>query len=608
MSTLRTDSLQTTDSLTTIQVADLAFINKSTFPLVTTAALLRGVDSAEVSTATLPEKGLYVVDFTDTTSTDNDGDVIVGTDGARWKNINTQKLSVKVYGAKGDGVTDDTAAFVKAIAASSFLYVPAGVYVINSTLTFPDRDLTIVGEGVGTSELRFGAVSTGITATFSDSITSVDVRDLLLTTTQSGVGTAASFTWPEDFEHGFTARAYFSRLAVRGVDDYLDGWSKGVVLTQCDNATFVSCSFKGQGGSPATFTQAANTVSLHGVELLGRYSPTDFHFTNCWFYCWQDGLYIGDTAEGVILTSCTFVEVMRGVSWATGLWSLSYPVNPGGNASGRPQLVLSGCHVSCFQKAVNTNGVVGVHVSDCLFYHNDRATQVGNLIEIVNSTDCFIHDTELWSFNSAFGTNGVVFGSNVTASHVHDVHIVNPSGNVFVGVLLQPGANSNYVYNITKRGSITTSLILDQGVANAIGRRGVLAYNVAAISVADSSDVVVPFSNTVYDTDNFWSGAGGNLTIPSGVSTVRLTASAVFDVNAAGARKIAIYRAGSISYAGQGSCTVNATSGLSTQLNCATGVLRVAEGDVFSLVVLQNSGGALNVQPTITSLSIEVLS
>jgi sugar lactone lactonase YvrE len=51
-------------------------------------------------------------------------------------------VNVRSLGAKGDGQTDDTAAFRKAIAENRALYVPSGFYVISDTLTLrPDTVL-----------------------------------------------------------------------------------------------------------------------------------------------------------------------------------------------------------------------------------------------------------------------------------------------------------------------------------------------------------------------------------------------------------------------------------------------------------------------------------
>lgn len=45
-------------------------------------------------------------------------------------------VNVKKYGATGDGITDDTAAFQRAIAEHDVLYVPMGRYIISNTLYF----------------------------------------------------------------------------------------------------------------------------------------------------------------------------------------------------------------------------------------------------------------------------------------------------------------------------------------------------------------------------------------------------------------------------------------------------------------------------------------
>jgi len=55
--------------------------------------------------------------------------------------------NVLAFGAKGDGIHDDTAAFVKAIAASEVVFVPWGLYKITETLVLTSKS-KIVGEGL----------------------------------------------------------------------------------------------------------------------------------------------------------------------------------------------------------------------------------------------------------------------------------------------------------------------------------------------------------------------------------------------------------------------------------------------------------------------------
>ncbi len=49
-------------------------------------------------------------------------------------------VNVKVFGAKGDGKTDDTAAIqnvIKSLKAHQTLYFPNGTYLVSSTLVYP---------------------------------------------------------------------------------------------------------------------------------------------------------------------------------------------------------------------------------------------------------------------------------------------------------------------------------------------------------------------------------------------------------------------------------------------------------------------------------------
>lgn len=72
------------------------------------------------------------------------------------------KSNVKYYGAKGDGTTDDSAAFTAALAASRIVRVPAGTYLIRfstTALSIP-AGTRIVGEGKGVSVLLFRPTQT----------------------------------------------------------------------------------------------------------------------------------------------------------------------------------------------------------------------------------------------------------------------------------------------------------------------------------------------------------------------------------------------------------------------------------------------------------------
>lgn len=64
-------------------------------------------------------------------------------------------VTPQMYGAKGDGETDDTNAFVEAIAnANGKLVIPSGNYVIKSTLTI-DKQITIEGTGCESTTITY---------------------------------------------------------------------------------------------------------------------------------------------------------------------------------------------------------------------------------------------------------------------------------------------------------------------------------------------------------------------------------------------------------------------------------------------------------------------
>lgn len=82
--------------------------------------------------------GPYWCDSADTSSADNGGTIIVASDGGRWKLQLTGDPTARQFGAKGDGIADDTAAFQDAIDSFSgdpgVVRIPSGTYNVSATI------------------------------------------------------------------------------------------------------------------------------------------------------------------------------------------------------------------------------------------------------------------------------------------------------------------------------------------------------------------------------------------------------------------------------------------------------------------------------------------
>lgn len=89
---------------------------------------------------------IYYYDPLDTSTADNGGTVIVAADAARWKLVTSQEVSVSRFGAKGDGVTDDTAAIQAAFSNTSVRKItanPSKTYRITDTLTLNKTNVEV---------------------------------------------------------------------------------------------------------------------------------------------------------------------------------------------------------------------------------------------------------------------------------------------------------------------------------------------------------------------------------------------------------------------------------------------------------------------------------
>jgi polygalacturonase len=90
-----------------------------------------------------------------------------------------ESVSVKDFGAVGDGVTNDTAAIVLAIAASSSVYFPPGTYKITSSITVPSN-MKIFGTGAASILKLQADLITCFTTGTSTAKSNITISDLLI--------------------------------------------------------------------------------------------------------------------------------------------------------------------------------------------------------------------------------------------------------------------------------------------------------------------------------------------------------------------------------------------------------------------------------------------
>ena len=102
--------------------------------------------------------GVFVCNTADTTTADNGGTVIVDTLGQRWaRAVGVGAYSVRWFGAKGDGTTDDRGAIQAAIATAQPVYIPPGVYLVKDAITCANPGQLIHGAGRAVSVVLVNA-------------------------------------------------------------------------------------------------------------------------------------------------------------------------------------------------------------------------------------------------------------------------------------------------------------------------------------------------------------------------------------------------------------------------------------------------------------------
>jgi len=251
-----------------------------------------------IGRGTTGERAVFVWD-TDTTTPD-DGYYVIAASSSRtgsWKRIHNFSFNVRLFGAKGDGSTDDSAAIRSAIAAASAggeVFFPAGTYLVSQDgsnawcLHLTTGNVMLRGSGRGASVIKLAASqdtwSRIVTAT---SVSDVTVRDLTIDGNKAAQG--------EDYEqqHGLFFDTC-SNIVVESVEIKNTRGDGIYLFGGCTETAISGCSFTG-----------GDRVHLHAACF------TNLSVTNCNFFSSNGNNHIKQepdvtTSSGVTVTGCTF--------------------------------------------------------------------------------------------------------------------------------------------------------------------------------------------------------------------------------------------------------------------------------------------------------------
>lgn len=79
-------------------------------------------------------EGIFILDSSDTTSSDNNGTILIDASNNRWKRVYSGEIKVQWFGALGNGVTDDTAAINAVLALGGKIKFAKNKQYLVSTL------------------------------------------------------------------------------------------------------------------------------------------------------------------------------------------------------------------------------------------------------------------------------------------------------------------------------------------------------------------------------------------------------------------------------------------------------------------------------------------
>ncbi len=347
-------------------------------------------------------------------------------------------VSVKDFGAVGDGVTDDTAAIQAAITASSAVVFPAGTYKVSSSITLPAAARTIFGYGATITSAS--AITTGVFYQSNNGVLT-SIYGVTFTGASIGYNRVNSGTVPNNtqyFEFRIVDASFLQNSGVYGAQLYgaREGvfdrcyfeTCAGVISAYSINTEYRACQWKNTSfcANEGTGTINGNTVvGSEGTKFIGGTAigvAQCYYGTNvagpwisnvCWDFC-DAPVYLQNCYDALIANSYISTRTTNpAIQVVQNAVARSRKIRIIGNdlltqvSTGDIVVVLSAVDDVTF-----SNNVVSNFKVSGLVYNSGSGSNSGVC------TGLNIVDNQILA-RTGFGTNSILAGSDSASVKIH---------------------------------------------------------------------------------------------------------------------------------------------------------------------------------------------
>lgn len=499
---------------------------------------------------------------------------------------------------------DLQAMFTAAMANSLPVYLPASDYTLTAKITASGpRAISVFGDGPANTRLFWTSEDSGIELSVSDAA-------LCGQFTVNGIGFYA-----DNVTGNCTGPALkIQATAPQGGTPYAGGVIDNVVVdTHPDKPKTPrgwanGIHIKNIGGFDfgAVFLYGPSVgYEGNGITLEGDCTPGS-NLVDVKCYKWDKALAntgaATDTTEGITVgPGCLFVNNNYGVYLD---FSLS---------GGEPGFQLDGAHLNNNIRNVYVKDADQISVRDALMYKRPNSSSDFTHIEVVS---CFTSSitNNFFVGAGAGGVNKCVVLEQVNNAHVFG-NILQTEAGYAVGLEIKSSTSQDVRYALNDFEHAVSPVVNEITDVLRFTGAGHQAIDGSVFLLSlDGDGQSIPNATNTTVTDWFVrvdsqaaTHSAGAITIGKGVRRVRFSMQLLFDLNATGRREVTMTKNGT-SFFGQPRVTADAVSSAATSIHAQSAEVDVVEGDVFRVVVYQNSGGALNISSTVSSwVSMQVI-